>query len=258
MLNIIKSQNYQLRHDLFTFIACLCFVGITMYFTFSDATLTGGEKLVAMNWNDNNIFLVLVCIIFCGRIGAWDFNDKTINYELLSGHARRDMIWGRFVCTILWSFVFCMIMVVVPVGICTMMNGWGDNANATNCMIRILLSLLPVFRVVCEFFLVAILLRNYAATYAISYVLLGVSLLVTLLLGEAFNWDVTYVLGQTMLGELLGISNGHSELIGGVDIFVYDTALQLNVVTGIAVSSILGGVVCMVIAYVLFQKRDML
>lgn len=258
MLNIIKSQNYQLRHDLFTIMACLLFVVATMVFTFSDVTLTGGEKLVAMNWDDNSIFLALICIIFCGRIGAWDFNDKTINYELLSGHARRDMILGRFVCTVLWSFVFCMILIVAPVVICAILNGWGNHANMTDCVIRMGFSLFPVFRIICEFFLLAILVRNYAATYALSYVLLGGSLLGVLLLGETLEIDITYILGQTMIGELLGISNSHSELVGGVDIFVYDTALHWNVLVGIAASSILGGMVCFIIAYILFQKRDML
>ena len=257
MWNIVKSQNYQLRHDLFTMIACLIFVVITMCFTFSDLTLTGSEKLVSMNWNENSIFLALVCIIFCGRIGAWDFNDKTINYELLSGHARKDMIWGRLVCVIVWSFVFCLIMEIAPVVICTVVNGWGEYAKLADCVIRMWLSLLPIFRIICEFFLLAILVRNYATTYALAYVLLGASLLGVLLLGEVLNVDITYTIGQTMIGELLGISNGHSELIGGVDIMVYDVAMQWSVVAKVATSSILGGAVCLVIAYVLFQKRDM-
>ena len=142
MINIFKSQNYQLRHDMFSVIAVIILTIVSFYMAFFDS-VTGGEKYsflgeqIPMLW-------IAICLIFGARIAAWDFNDKTINYELMMGHSRKTMYWGRFLTALLWCFVLCMMVVVIPLMASSLRNGWGNNVDFVNAISRLLLAILPI------------------------------------------------------------------------------------------------------------------
>ena len=255
MFHIMKAQNYQIRHDMFSVIAILIIAGISIYMAVSDS-VTGSERFVAMGENLPMLWLV-ICLVIGVRIAAWDFNDKTINYELLSGHSRGQLYGGRLVCAVLWCMCLCLITTALPLAVCSAQNGWGVQADFVHCVFRILVGILPLLRILAEFFLLAVILRNCYVTYAVGYILTGVSMLVTLLLSEHFQIHNTYALGYVTLTEALGLTNSHMELIGGVDVTVYDSVMAADKLAGIVVSSVAVSVVCLAMGYAIFKKRDM-
>lgn len=255
MFNIIKSQNYQIRHDLFSVIAMIIFAGITVYLSVCD-NVTGGEKFVAMGSNSPMLWLI-VCLVFGARIAAWDYNDKTINYELLAGHSRKEMFLGRFVSAFFWCIVICALIALIPLIVCSIRNGWGENVDFVNCMVRIMVSFLVMVRVLSEFFFLAVLLRNCYVTYAVSYILIGCSMVMVLIMSEMFGVELSCVLGYLAMSDMLELTNSHLEWINGGDISVYESALELTDTMKVIVSSVAVTLVCLLGGYRIFQKRDM-
>lgn len=257
MINIIKAQNYQLRHDMFTVILCIVIIiiSVMMYFM-NGADLAGGEKLVAISEIEPVCFY-LISIVFAGRIAAWDYNDKTINYELLSGHSRQEIYWGRFFCSAIWCISFCAIVIGVPLLIGSLINGWGYNADLGDCVIRIVLCAIPVIRLLCEFFLLATLIQNCYATYALGYLAMGVTLMLSMVLQELTQLNTSCLLGYSSCETLLDITNYHYELVNGTEIQVYETMLTHELVGNVVISSLLVSVVCLFLGFWVFQKRDM-
>lgn len=255
MYNIIKSQNYQIRHDKFSVIAMIIFAGITVYLSVCD-NVTGGEKFIAMGSNSPMLWLI-VCLVFGARIAAWDYNDKTINYELLAGHSRKDMFWGRFVAAFFWCVIICSFIVLIPLIVCSIRNGWGENVDFVNCMVRIMVAVLVMVRVLSEFFFLAVLLRNCYVTYAVSYISVGCSMMLVLILSELFGVESGCVLGFLSLSDMLELTNSHFEWINGADISVYESALALSDTVKVIVSSVAVTLLCLLGGYRIFKNRDM-
>lgn len=255
MFHVMKAQNYQIRHDMFSVIAIVIFVGISIYQAVHD-DITGSEQFAAMG-EVVPLICLFICLVIGARIAAWDFNDKTINYELLSGHTRRDLYWGRFASALLWCISLCVMEMLFPLAVSTIRNGWGVQADPVNCMLRLLIAILPVVRMIAAIFLLAFILRNCYITYAVGYVLIGGMMLAVQLLTEASHLHLEYVLGYTTLGEVLVLSNSHMEFVNGADMNVYDSAISISSFGAAAVSSIVVSVVCLLAGYAVFKKRDM-
>lgn len=258
MINIIKSQNYQLRHDLFTIIALIICVILPVILIASDASdaVEGGmifvyhSEVFALAW-------VFVSLVFCGRITGWDFNDKTINYELLSGHSRSDVFWGRFATCLIWICLISFLMLLVPLSVQTMLNGWGYNVEFLDMMLRILLSIFPLIRIVAEFFLLSLLLRNCYVTYAVGYFAFAGCMVISLLVDEFLGIDSTYMLGYATISNLFELSNYHSEMINGVDVNIYNAALEGKDIVSTIVSSVVVTGICIIVGRKIFKNRDM-
>lgn len=255
MFNIVKSQNYQIRHDMFSVITVIVILGISVYMALCES-VTGAEKFLALGENIPMLWL-LICLVMGARIAAWDYSDKTINYELLAGHSRKDLYWGRFVVALWWCVLLCLGTVGIPLIICSVRNGWGNNVDFVNCMLRLLVSVLPLLRILAEFFLLAILLKNCYVTYAVGYVLIGGTMMGVLLLSEVLNVDCSFLLGFTTLAELFQLGNSHLEWIDGVDISVYDSILSSSQIMEIILSSIVVILLSLFAGYGVFKKRDM-
>lgn len=54
------------------------------------------------------IVMVLVCVYSCG-----DFGNKTIYYEIMNGHSRRDVYLGRLLALSLFAFILFNIQIIV-------------------------------------------------------------------------------------------------------------------------------------------------
>ena len=133
MWNIIKAQNYQTRNDIVV-IAALIFIGalsiISPYFNglnipFSE--ITGSIYAV----NSEKTFLLFILLIVTTRVCGWDQSDKTINYEILAGHNRLAVYFGRIITSIIWVTVSCAVLLFGPLAVCTVINGWGYTLFST-------------------------------------------------------------------------------------------------------------------------------
>lgn len=258
MVNIMKAQGYQHRHDIFSVIVLIVgFVfSVGSVFLSMDGNFDCSMYIVQNGETWTMIWLILV-LLLCGRITGWDYNDKTINYELLSGHSRGEIFWARFCTSIAWCLGSSYAFFILALLLSTLIGGWGVNVALSGMLIRILLCAFPLLRMVAEFFLLTIIVRNCYVTYALGYVLTGVGILLTLIFGEMLNMDPSYVTGNDNITMLLALSNYHSETINGVDVSVYSTALTRAEITNSIVVNVVITILCLLVAYKIFSKRDM-
>ena len=128
MWNVIRAQIYQLRRDVlawgvsFLALACTFIINLDSF----DEKATGSQVFTVMGDNMNIIFGFLVLMIIVANVMGKDYMDKTINYEILSGHTRKDVFFGRLIVAttvgVLCSF---LVIIAVPV-VLTLMHGWGN------------------------------------------------------------------------------------------------------------------------------------
>ncbi len=259
MWNIIRAQNYQTRNDLVVVVALLL-IGILAVISpmfnvvgvpFSD--FTGSFYAV----NSDKTFLLFVALVITARVCGWDQSDKTINYELLAGHNRSAVYFGRIITTFIWVGVSCSVLMFVPLGVCSAINGWGYSADFSWVMIRYLLAFLPIFRVTFELALLTFLLRSSGLSIVLGYLLLDIVCSTDSILRVESDIEITWQLGVTNLMRVTGFPDYSYGFVDGEDVIVYESALDQSFVIGTVAASVLVGAACLIIGLVLFKKRDM-
>ncbi|MGN0650484.1 MAG: hypothetical protein ACI4KM_08620 [Oscillospiraceae bacterium] len=257
MLNIIKAQNYQARNDLVIVVALL-FIGVIYVLSpqlnnvpFSE--LTGSMYAV----NSEKTFLLFIVLFITARICGWDQSDKTINYEILAGHGRAAVYFGRIITCLIWTLASCAVLMFAPLGFCSAVNGWGYSADFSWVMIRCLLAFLPIIRVTLELALFTFLLRSSGLSIVLGYLLIEFSALADFLFGMDSDSGISWALGVPNLMHVAGFSDYSYGYVNGEDVVVYNSALEPPLIFGTVAASVIVGAVCLLLGYVVFKKRDM-
>ena len=199
----------------------------------------------------------IVFVILAPRICGWDATDKTMNYEIMAGHSRKEVYFGRVIVCLIWSMVSGIVIMVLPVLVMTMINGWGENVNVYDVVIRYLLILFPMFRLICELILLTFLLRNCYVSMLVGWVFFDAALIGSMVYMELTEKQLTVQLAVSNLITLFGFDNYKLEYVGGEDIPVFSAGLSSSMILGTVFVSLLVGGICLAIGYVVFQKRDM-
>ncbi len=261
MWNLMKAHNYQARRDNFVIYAIL--IGLIMMVgmmfleaPFSPNELTGSQCIV---YGSQMWFLGLgvVVILLVPRLFAWDMSDKTINYEVMTGYSRTKVYFSRVIVSLVWSLCVAMLLLLGVIGFFTLLNGWGEQMDATNAMKRILLLVFPMFRFTCEVMLLTILLKNCYISMVIGFVLNEATMVIAMIYEEFVGKTKRLGLAMMTCTELLDFNNYKMEYIGGEDVAVYETAIENSFVMSSIGVSLLAGVICLGVGYVIFRKRDM-
>lgn len=264
MLNIIKSINYQIRRDNATYVIILIIAGITALFvadsiiSASPEEINGGMMAVLCS----EAFFMSVsaaAVLFTARICGWDFNDKTINYELLSGHRKADIFFGRFIVAFVFVTALCLITVGLPVLVCTLFKGWGYNADLKGMLIRFGMMIIPIFRIVCEMTLITFLVRNCYGAMILGWLGYEFGLVVSMIPEEFFDskLDISLFFSASSVYNILTISNYSFGYVDGKDIEIFETALSELHLYGTVATGLGVGALCLAVSYLIFTKRDM-
>ena len=262
MLNIIKSQSYQLKRDNFFYYALLA----AGYIFFMSAVIGQSKQLLSINgatfaseWASMSLtytVLVFVLVLACRIVGG-DYNDKTVNYEILSGHSRSTIYWSRMVACFMWIIPTALILMLFPVFFLTILNGWGDNAEFWPTMLRFLLALLPVVRMICEFSLLTLIFRNCYFGMIFGFIIAeSVEMSVSII--DLYNDTdfCRFIASQNMM-RMLGVENARLGFVNGEDIMLYDSMptaenVILTVCMSVGVSAL-----CLFLGWLLTKKRDL-
>ena len=87
MWNIVRAQNYQLRRDNYIINVFIIIIAITVGTMLMDGFLSEDVATYISAGLAENFLLILIALMFIvTRCSGWDFNDKTINYELMTSH----------------------------------------------------------------------------------------------------------------------------------------------------------------------------
>lgn len=257
----MKALNYQTRRDnvvIYALLAGLLFPFLTVILEtgFDLDGLSGGLFMAELGSNYPVVFSI-VFVILGPRICGWDATDKTMNYEIMAGHSRKEVYFGRVIVSLIWSMVSGIVIMVLPVLVMTMINGWGENVNVYDAVIRYLLILFPMFRLICELILLTFLLRNCYVSMLVGWVLFDAALIGSMVYMELTEKQLTVQLAASNLITLFGFDNYKLEYVGGEDIPVFSAGLSSSMILGTVFVSLLVGGICLAIGYVVFQKRDM-
>ncbi|MBR1865627.1 MAG: ABC transporter permease [Lachnospiraceae bacterium] len=260
MWNIIKAQNYQMKKDIMVVLLAICGLVLLIVPNVLDSSgdmdgLTGSVYLLQTSELLLLIFSI-ICLLLTCRICGWDYMDKTINYEILSGHSRKEVYWGRIVTSGIWSVVFCYVLGLLPLFIFTIVNGWGVNMNMGNVMFRYALMIFPILRMVCEFALLTFLLRNCYGAMVIGWTLFALSMIGVMFVEELTDTEWKLQLAYTNMSMLFDFSHGRLGYVGGEDVMIYETAVDLQTVLGTIGVSLLVSAVCLALGYLYYKKSD--
>ncbi|MBR4084533.1 MAG: ABC transporter permease [Lachnospiraceae bacterium] len=262
MWNLIKAQNYQIKRD--NGIIYIYLIG-ALYFVAIWSEFLTGNKIGEITGSTAGVLNGKVCFIVCGllvalltaRIMGWDYNDKTLNYELLAGHSRAKVFWSRVLVSMLWCLVTVLVLFFVPMTVFGILNGWGIHADLGGVLLHYTLAILPLLRFVCECVLLTVIMRNCYMVMTIGFVLYEFSWVIAEMQSLLTEVKLTTHFASTNVTRLLEFSKQYFGYIDGEDVIVYETALETSLVLGTIGVSLLVGGTCLLIAYRYFKKCDL-
>lgn len=259
MTNIMKSQLYQLKKSKLVRAVFICilmlqfvFMDGEMDFLFSSDVTTG--KFLAENGSLLVCISLMFALVITAEVCGADFLDKTSNYELMGGHLRKEVYFARSILSLGIGTLGALILNVLPLVCAVLLSGWGDDISAWDIIFRYMISIFPIFRIISEFIFFSFLVKNSYAAMVAGFV---ISIAGTGW-AELFPNGCALFSGIGTLTKLFAIPYWNTyTLTGEKDIIVYHAALSAGDVAASVVSSVLFGVVFLLLGYWYFKKDDM-
>lgn len=259
MKNIMKAQLLQLKKDRicrFIFIGILVVMFMLVYMIVDmasgDIEITGGEHAVMLA-TMMTLLAQFFMYLFTAQACGVDFTDKTMNYEIMAGHTRCQVYFGRVIPTLVIGTLVTLLLIAVPIAAdVIIMGGWGDKVSFTDMLLRYLLMAFPVARTICEFIFLTFIIKN-------PYIVMGISYVACIVLGMNVptTTDHCFVLGMTNINAITVINEWQSFGLGGDLHYIYETGLSADfVIPTIIVSVIIGGI-ALLLGYTFFKNDDM-
>lgn len=261
MRNIIKAQLYQFVREKIPFFV---FAGLIALHIFSalisnNLNFETNEPIAASTYVTTYFISSLFTSVFIipvtvGPVCCGDFADKTSHYEILSGHLRRHIFFGRSLMAILIAVTEWVIITVVPVIMLTAMNGWGTDITVGDAVFRLFLMIFPVIRMCCEFVMLSFIIKNPYIIMAGGYVII--------MLGEMLanvtqgtGWFFTSATNLMQLGLFdFWVTYGLSD---GTNNFIYDAVLPTSDIILTLAISITVSIGALAIGYIFFKNDDL-
>lgn len=253
MRNIIKALNYQTRTDNVTYYSILLAIFLTI-FGMLDFDMTGSEYL-ALNGESISLLPVFLILMLGVRILGWDYADKTMNYEILSGHHRREVYFARVIVAHIWCIAFCVGFMLIPVLVFTLINGWGVTMDFGGMALRFALAIFPMIRIVCQYVLLVFLVKSAYIAWAAGYLLSMFAMFIPMLFEELMQIKFTYQFANTNLTKLFTF-NQSIGYVNGEDVTICHTELDPSMIIGTIGVSVAVSVICIVLGYIIFKKSD--
>lgn len=255
MKAIMKSQLYQLKKERLIYIVFALCIALLMIFVINESDQGSfGEILCDMSSILSQIsllFLISAVAVICGK----DFVDKTGNYEIMTGHTRFELYFGRAFLSIVIGVLGSLLICFIIIGIGCAIFGWGDAVSFGEVILRIMLLFFPMFRVACETIFLTFIIRNCYMVLAAGYVYLF--FVVELIMGVSVN-PTSFYLGVTNMVNLLDMTSfsTYSPVHPTKTMVVYDATLNATQIGGTIVVSLIVGVVFLVLGFHFFKTDD--
>ncbi len=262
MLNIIKSIRYYLHRDILTWTYAI--MVLTVYVITVASALSGtsvdeytGAYAFRLMVESNELFIMIVAMLFVPLICANDFPDKVINYELLGGYKKKHSYYARTLYSYVVVYAWFIISCFIPMIIGCLMNGYQSaDLQVNDLFILLLLGFVMVFRFVSVVVFLSFLFENIVASTVAVYFLEVLTLFPSKLLGEIFEGlKKTYILSSVATYEKVMLpSDMVPSFVDGKDVYlpIYNFSENLGAVVG----SLVFGAVLLTAGYLVFKSRD--
>ena len=263
MKNIMKALRYQTLRDNVTYyilIGMLYLFGVAIFGETNGLLSLTGSEYASCSAIIYGALGSMAILLFTTRIFGWDYTDKTLNYEILIGHSRKDAFWSRVLVSLSWALPFMIIIMFVPLLLLTAINGWGIYSDMSNIIIRWVLSVFPMFRLFCECVLITTLLKNCYLGLVIGFLLTEIAYSVMMAIEEMGKIELglfAVIQSTCNMDKLISCPDYTFEYINGKDEMVFITEIDpVFAVLSVAVS-LLVGIGCLMLAYRFFRKTDL-
>lgn len=258
MKDIIKAQLYQLRRDklLKILFFVVLFLQITNVFGAMDYDIgevfSGGYYLI-----NQGFYLALLAALFgmlmTSQVCGGDFIDKTTNYELMAGHKRSEVYFGRTIISIVGGLMGTVIMFSLPMILVCVAYGFGTEILPEQAILRLILVIFPAFRMICEIIFLVYVIKN-------PYVAMVVSVLIFI-----FGQNISMFLEKTdsvFLGmtNIIGLFTFDAyrtySAVTLEQFYIYNGSLNSAYIVETIMGSLIIGGVFLFLGYVFFKKDD--
>lgn len=264
MCNIIKSLNYQNKRDIFIYI--LAFASILLLYGIP--VLEGGlqfENGGLFVISISSMLFVIPLILTLGvtsRVCGFDYNDRTINYEILNGHSRGESYFARLIVSSVWSISLVYIITILPALTVTLIKGFGNNMYAGELLIKTLLTMLCVFRLVSLYSLLSVIVRNCYGTLVLGWVGSSATMVIELILADIVDSPMlkTVVRNVFSFGQLINVTdmeNYMMKFVDGKEITFYKLAISGNDLAWTILTAMFAIILNVILGYVIVSRRDM-
>ena len=260
MKNLIKAQLYQLKKDRFVQLAfggmfLILMLSVYMNQLFLGIEGSGIDTVTGGGFFANSLSVVIMVglifvIIAAPRICGWDFTDKTTNYELMSGHIRREVYFSRVTVSLLIGVVGWLILFCAPLAVTGIMSGWGEKLPLTEAVFRGALMLFPIIRLVCELSCLTFIIKNPYLTMGIGYVLL------MLQVSPVFSIKNSFLLGISNLSLLGMVDVWTTYGLDGELNYIFEAYLGAGDIAGTILASLVAALLSLFIGYIFFKNDD--
>ncbi|MBD5536140.1 MAG: ABC transporter permease subunit [Lachnospiraceae bacterium] len=258
MWNIIKSQWYQLIRDKRvrgTFIVTLLFNGAI---TFANTDSFGGDMQGGPVTADLGSFYGVMGLLFMLALIAFvmgtDFVDKTLNYEILSGHSRKEVLFGRFIVAALAGSIGAIVVMIFFPCVLTVVFGWGSVLEPVGVFRRYVLVYVMLLRIACELAFISVIVKNPYVIICAGYIVGCVQLLMFLLKPVLLNLELLFqILSVCRCFELLNFPV-HMNEVGRI---VGTSVVELQEVLITIAGAVIIGTAAVVAAYAYFRRDDL-
>lgn len=239
MRNIIKAQMRSLRRDKIV-MGMACFVlfiaGVFIFDSVSEAgEAATGSRIVLENGAFIGVTGLLFLLVITGNVVGGDFMDKTLNYEILSGHSRKEVYFGRAVTALVTGVPLTLLLVLFYPVVITWKYHWGESLKPEEALLRYILMAVIFLRIACELTFLAMVLKNIYLVYLIGFIFGYAQMLVNLIWqeGEGCGW----VFAVTACMELF--------------------QLEKNELYRVAAVSLICGLLFLILGYLHFRQDDL-
>ena len=264
MINTMKSVNYSLKKEkavTITLILMAILPYLMMMFLCSVSgtdlqSLTSSYYFASQNMAMITVFFYFgIVIISCKAMGG-DSVDKTINYEILSGHRRGTVFSARAVVGVFWGTILPLLFVAVPICVFGLVNGWGMETDQRNVIIRIVLCFFPLLRLCALNMMYVSVTGSAGKGIALGFVSDLAITMIQSVSEEVFHKTIYYGLGFNNVMYLLTSPNSRELVIDGKPVTVFETAVSVEMMIKTVGISLLFTVVYLAAAYMIFKKKD--
>ena len=264
MFNIIKSLNYSTRRDTLNWITIITLIALPLFVCYlvgmlnpdSTSVMTPSAYFASTEMGTVFIFMCFGIMILACKVMSGDAGDKTINYELMAGHSRDKVFAGRVIASFLWGAVLVFVIMLLPLGYLTLINGWGVETNMNEVLLRSFLTIFPIIRFTALTIMIASISRSAGKGIALSYALFLITTLIASILQDMFEIDLKFSFSMTNAASLLSTQNSWYEVVDGKTVVIFDTSVPGDLIWKTIVVSIVAAAIYLTIAYINFKKTD--
>lgn len=249
MWNIAKAQLYQLKRERLVFAMFFLILVVQMIFAFGvgDENIVSGSEYITTMDSMSIMWTLFFVSVLVGEMMGKDFMDRTANYELMTGHLRSEVFWGRAVPVLVLGTIGTMLLILAPVVVLSAAYGWGDKITVGQYVVRYVLMAFPVLRIISEMIFLTMLAKNAYLTMILGYLLV--------MLGSVFPTNV--ILGVSNLNLLCQYPSWGIYSFGDYEYTMYQGALSASSVMATVLSSLLFGAGFLALSHSYFERDDL-